>query len=187
MYGLINRAIEELVTNRAGRSGWAAVRERAAMGAVVFASMRPYPDRMTYDLVEAASEALNCTPCEVLRTLGHQWIQFATKEGFGSLLVTGGHDLRDFLLHLDSLHARLGLAMPGLRPPSFLVEEQHDGVLHVQYYSQREGLAPMVVGLLEALGDLFETPIDVSQVRERTQPDDCDIFAIVPLKPESHV
>lgn len=182
MYGLLNRAIEELVTMRAGRSAWSAVRERAGVGEIAFVSIRPYPDSMTYDLVSAASQVLRCSQGEVLRAVGRQWIPFAKNEGFGSLLETAGHDLRDLLLHLDSLHARLGLTMPGLAPPSFLVDEQPEEVLHVHYYSQREGLAPMVVGLIEGLGELFETPVQVSQVREREDADDCDTFAVVPRK-----
>jgi hypothetical protein len=183
----LNRAIEELVTLRAGRSGWDAVRERAGVAAVGFTSIRPYPDAMTYDLISAAGHVLGRSRTEVLRALGRYWIQFVTDEGFGSLLAAGGRDLRDFLLHVDSLHARLGLTMPGLTPPAFVTEEQPEGVLHVHYYSQREGLAPMVVGLLESLGELFETPIHVSQVRERENPDDCDVFAVVPHKRESSV
>ena len=187
MYGLLNRAIEELVTIRAGRSGRDAVRERAGVAAVGFASIRPYPDAMTYDLISAAGHVLGRSQTEVLRALGRYWIQFATNEGFGALLAAGGHDLRDFLLHVDSLHVRLGLTMPGLIPPEFVIEEQPEGVLHVHYYSQREGLAPMVVGLLEGLGELFETPIHVSQVRERENADDCDVFAVVPHKRERPV
>lgn len=187
MYGLLNRAIEQLVTHRAGRCGWDAVRERAGVHHVVFASIRPYPDPMTYDLITATSEVLRWSEGEVLHALGRSWIQFVANEGFGSLLETGGHDFRDFMLHLDSLHPRLGLTLPGLVPPSFVVEEQPEGVLHVHYYSIREGLAPLVVGVLEALGDLFETSIHVSQVRERDTPEDCDVFAVVPRKPECPV
>jgi hypothetical protein len=176
-----------LVTTRAGRCGWDAVRERAGVRGVEFASIRAYPDPLTYDLLSAASDILRCPTAQLLHALGRNWIPFAAQEGFGSLLETGGHDLRDFLLHLDSLHARLGLTMPGLVPPGFVVVEQPEGVLHVQYYSQREGLAPMVVGLLEGLGELFETPIQVSQVRERENAEDCDVFAVVLRKQAASV
>lgn len=185
MYGLLNRALQELVTIRAGRSGWEAVCERAGVGAVGFASMRPYPDVLTYDLVEAASHVLERRQNEVLRALGRFWIPFTRSEGFLALIETSGRDLRDMLLQLESLHARLGLTMPEMIPPRFVVEDRPEGVIHVHYYSEREGLAPLVVGLLEGLGELFETPVHVSQVREREGPDDCDVFAVVPKKAET--
>ena len=182
MYGLLNRAIQELVTIRAGRTGWEAVRERSGASGIEFASMQAYPDAMTYDLVSAASHVLERRPSEVLRALGRYWISFTRSEGFVALIETSGRDLRDLLLNLDTLHARLGLTMPDMLPPRFEVEDRPEGVLHVHYYSQREGLSPLVVGLLEGLSDLFETPVHVSQVREREGPEDCDVFAVVPKK-----
>ena len=182
MYGLLNRAIQELVTIRAGRSGWEAVCERAGVGAVGFASMRAYPDELTYDLVDAASQVLERRPSEVLRALGRFWIPFTRSEGFVALLESSGRDLRDLLMNLDALHSRLALTMPEMIPPRFVVEDRPEGVIHVHYYSDREGLSPLVVGLLEGLGELFETPIHVSQVKERETPEDCDVFAVVPKK-----
>ncbi len=50
----------------------------------------------------------------------------------------------------DAMHARVGLTFEELRPPSFRVRRE-DGRLFVHYHSTRQGLGPMVVGLLEGL------------------------------------
>ena len=179
MYGLVNRAIEELVLERAGAAAWNQVRKRAGVKVAGFVSMQAYPDEFTYGLVAAASQVLGMDPAEVLRAFGRHWILFTGREGYGPLLEAAGGDLRDFLLNLDALHARLGLSMPELVPPSFDVELVGEGVLRVQYRSQRAGLAPMVIGLLEGLGELFEEPVTVehAQARDETRH---DVFIVRP-------
>lgn len=167
MYGLVNRAIEELVNERAGSAAWEAVCRRAGNAPRQFASMQPYPDSLTYDLVAAASEVLQMPAEAVLRAFGRHWILFTAREGYGALLDAAGRDLRDFLLGLDALHARLAIPMPELVPPRFRVCEETDGTLRVSYASDRAGLAPMVLGLLEGLAERFEAKVRVSMQDDR--------------------
>ncbi|MEO1186428.1 MAG: heme NO-binding domain-containing protein, partial [Cyanobacteria bacterium J06636_27] len=63
---------------------------------------------------------------------------------------------------LDSLHSRVGVSFPKLQPPSFEAEELEDDTLNLQYHSTREGLAPMVVGLVKGLGKRFDTEVDIT-------------------------
>ncbi|MEM7411596.1 MAG: heme NO-binding domain-containing protein [Myxococcota bacterium] len=181
MYGLVNRAIEELVLEQAGPAAWNQIRKRAQLQIPGFVSMQAYPDAITYALVGAASQVLDIAPSELLRAFGRHWILFTGREGYGSLLEAAGQDLREFLLNLDALHARLGLSMPELVPPSFSVEEA-DGALRVEYRSTRVGLAPMVVGLLEGLGELFDEPVSVEHVQTRDE-ERHDVFVVRPKAP----
>lgn len=89
-----------------------------------------------------------------------------------------GHDLLSFLKNLDTLHTRVELAMPQLRPPSFVVKESAPGAITLQYYSKRQGLAPMVIGLLEGLGEMFDTAVTVSHTINRTEGTGYDEFFI---------
>lgn len=161
MYGLVNRAIEELVIATAGKETWNRVKQQAGVTEATFISMHPYPDEMTYSLVGAASEILEVDAAELLRGFGKHWILFTANEGYGSLLDMAGDTLRDFLMNLDALHARLGMSMPDLQPPSFRVRDGEDGQLTLLYYSERDGLAPMVVGLLEGLGERFSVDLKI--------------------------
>ena len=78
------------------------------------------------------------------------------------MLDASGKTLREFLENLDSLHARVALTMPQLRPPRFRLIPVDDSTMTLQYHSTRQGLAPMVVGLLKGLAIRFKTPIDIS-------------------------
>lgn len=84
----------------------------------------------------------------------------------------------EFLGNLDALHTRLALSMPELRPPSFVVTEVAEQQLLVEYYSTRAGLAPMVIGLLEGVGDMFGTPVVVTHRSSRESGGHCDEFLV---------
>lgn len=178
MYGLVNRGIEEMVRAAGGSALWEAVRVRAVVDDAVFLSTQDYPDDVTYRLVGAAAEVLDLPPAEVLRRFGYYWITYTGKEGYGPLLTLGGATLPEFLGNLDALHSRLALSIPGLKPPSFVVTAVAEQQLRVQYYSTRAGLAPMVIGLLEGLGDMFGTPAIVTHTASREAGGPCDEFLV---------
>ncbi|MFK8048105.1 MAG: heme NO-binding domain-containing protein [Halioglobus sp.] len=162
MYGLVNRAIEELAIEVGGYSTWESIKDKAGVDVVVFQSMQPYPDEVTYDLVSAASEVLDIPADQLLRQFGKHWILFTAQEGYGTLLKTAGSNVREFIDTLDSMHARISSAMPELEPPSFSSHDLGSDCFQVRYFSKRDGLAPMVVGLLEGVGEMFSTPLLVT-------------------------
>lgn len=161
MYGLVNRAIEEMAIEVAGNEIWEAIKRKAGIDEATFLSMQAYPDKMTYDLVGAASQILDIPAEDILRQFGKHWILFTAKEGYGALLNASGSNLRDFIENLDSMHSRIATTMPELNPPSFECYETTPDQLSVRYFSDRDGLAPMVLGLLEGLGEMFDTPVSV--------------------------
>lgn len=59
------------------------------------------------------------------------------------------------------MHSRIASAMPELNPPSFECFEVESKHLRIHYFSDREGFAPMVVGLLEGVGEMFNVQIEV--------------------------
>jgi hypothetical protein len=100
MYGLVNKAIEQMVCARFVLETWEIIKRTAGVSSAAFLSMESYPDDVTQRLM---------------------------------------------LLH---------------------------------YFSDRPGLAPMVVGLLEGLAEIFHTSIDIAQVAHRDAGDDHDRFAL---------
>ena len=178
MYGLVNKAVEEMVCSQFGAETWETIKQRAEVDADVFLSMNQYPDELTYRLVGAASETLGLSPADILRAFGRYWTLYTVAEGYGELMKLTGASLREFLGNLDNLHARVGLSYPHLQPPSFHCEDTTDGTLLLHYYSDREGLAPMVIGLLEGLGERFATPMAIEQLSSRENGADHDIFRI---------
>jgi hypothetical protein len=101
--------------------------------------------------------------------------QLHRRRGLGPLVEALGPDLTTALLGLDDLHLRVGLVLPHLRPPAFDVSDVDAEGLLLHYRSHRTGLAPMVVGLVERLGERLGTPVTV---RYAGRTGDTDAFAV---------
>jgi hypothetical protein len=176
MYGLINKAIENWVTLRVGVDGWRRIQERSKIGLIRFVAFQSYPDELTYALVAATAEELNEPASQVLESVGEYWALFTVQQGYGNMLDLAGSSFFETLTQLDAMHARLALTMPELRPPSFECEQAENGRLTLRYYSEREGLTPMVVGLLRGLASRFHQTISIQHTLRRSATVDYDQF-----------
>ncbi len=161
MYGLVNRAVEGLVRSQFGDATWTAICEKAEVDPGGFVAMDVYDDAITYKLVAAAAETLEIPAEAVLEAFGEYWTVYTIEEGYGDLVAMMGDTLNEFLDNLDAMHERIGDAMPGLVPPSFKREPNDDGSSILHYSSDREGLAPMVVGLVKGLAKRFNTTVEI--------------------------
>ncbi len=155
MYGLVNRALQQLVCARCGDEGWQRVRTRAGIEDEVFVRMDSYPDEITERLLISASEELHTTAARLLEDFGRYWVRYTMVEGYGALLNDLGRDFRSALDSLDGMHARVSLLYPALRPPRFRCEALEDENIRLHYWSERRGMAPMVVGLIEGLAERY--------------------------------
>lgn len=178
MYGLVNKAIEDMVCNRFGEETWETIKQKAEVDEDAFISMEAYPDDLTHRLVRAASEVLLMSPQEILQAFGEYWVLYTAKEGYGEVMDMAGDNLPEFLQNLDNLHARVGISFPQLKPPSFNCTHIQEDSLHLHYHSTRQGLAPMVIGLIEGLGKRFNTEVEITQESSRDQGADGDEFSI---------
>ena len=178
MYGLVNRAVEDLVRERFGAPAWERIKQRAGLDVELFISMDAYPDEVTYSLVGAASEELGIPAAQLLQAFGEYWILYTAEQGYGELLRMGGASLLEFLHNLHDLHSHVALTFPQLQPPSFWLSDSTEGSVRLHYQSTRSGLAPMVVGLLHGLGKRFNTPVAVEHARRRDDGADHDEFLI---------
>jgi hypothetical protein len=179
MYGMINKAIRDLVVSRFGEAAWQQVREKAGVSDEVFINMVKYPDDATYRLVGAASEVLNAPAAAILETFGEYWTVYSAESGFGHLLDFAGDNLVDFLRNLDNMHTRVALSFPELQPPSFKVTDVADGSLRLHYYSQRDGLAPLAIGMVKGLGKRFSTPVKITLEKAKADGYDHDEFSVL--------
>ena len=167
MYGMVNKAIQDLVTSKFGEDKWITIKNKVGFEDDFFISMQSYPDKLTYDLVGATSETLELDPGDVLEAFGEYWILYTAEEGYGEMLALSGSTLKEFLGNLNMLHERITHIMPNLQPPKFSVEEISDNEVNLTYESDREGLAPMVVGLLRGLGTRFGDKCEINHVTLR--------------------
>lgn len=178
MYGLVNRALQEFICKHHGDASWQAIKAVAGVDIEFFVRMESYPDDITYRLVGAACQSLNIEAAVLLRNFGRHWVLFTGQEGYGSLLDGAGSSLQEILANLDDLHVRVGLMYPALKPPSFSCSDVRDDGLTLHYFSGRPGLAPMVIGLIEGLGERFGKTLTIRQSRDRSAGADHDSFDI---------
>jgi len=178
MHGLVNQAIRDLAVKVGGEQLWLDIKSRACVDVEVFVSMQAYPDDITYQLVESASVLLGISAAEMLHAFGKHWILYTAHQGYGAIFDMMGRTLPDFLGNLDSMHARLSLSMPELRPPSFVCEHVSDSLMRLEYWTHRPGLAPMVLGLLDGLAEMYKVSITVTRGACRENGDDYDEFII---------
>ena len=116
---------------------------------------------------------------KILELFGEWFLTFCQESGYDRILQVLGGTLRDFISNLDALHDHLASVYPGMRAPSFRVSDREDGTLILHYYSSREGLQYIVIGLVRAVArKLLNTEISVEIIKQKQGPGDDVQFAI---------
>lgn len=178
MYGLVNKAVEELVTTNFGDEKWEEIKTKAEVDEDVFISNESYPDEMTYKLVGAASEVLGVSADEVLVLFGEHWVLKTANDSYGSMMKAGGKSLKEFLVNLPNFHTRVAMIYPNLKPPRFECDDVTDDGLTLRYFTHRPGLASFVVGLVQGLGKYYETPAVCTLAESKGDNSECDVFHV---------
>ncbi|MEZ4364552.1 MAG: heme NO-binding domain-containing protein [Kofleriaceae bacterium] len=178
MYGLVNRAIEQMVCEAHGLEAWERIKEAANVDTEVFISSEAYDDQVTYQLVGASSEVLGVPAASILEAFGRHWVLRTAQEGYGDLLRSAGKSLPAFLANLPTFHSRVKLLYPHLKPPTFRCDEVSTNSLRLHYHSPRVGLSMFVRGLLLGLGELFKIELEISHVEKKDDGANHDVFLI---------
>lgn len=161
-----------------GEPTWDTIKEKANVTQEMFVSNESYPDSMTYDLVAAASEILAIEPNVILEAFGKHWILNTAMEGYGGLMKASGKDIKDFLCNLPNFHTRINMVFPDLKPPVFKVSNVQSNSLNLHYSTFRPGLQHFVIGLLQGIAAMFDTPAEVAHIHQKTSDEDADVFHI---------
>ncbi|ARN82070.1 heme NO-binding domain-containing protein [Methylocystis bryophila] len=178
MYGLVNRALEELIIEKYGEEKWAETRKKARVEVEAFISNEPYPDDVTYHLVGAAHDILGFRVSDLMHEFGVRWMTKTAQENFGALLRAAGASLKEFLLNLPQFHAKVQLIYPKLRPPEFKCSDVGEDSLRLHYFSYRPGLVDFVAGLLDGLGEVYGALVTVTLLEAKAKGADHDVFEV---------
>jgi hypothetical protein len=178
MYGIVNKAIEELVVTKYGQEKWEIIKEKSGVEIDYFISNEPYDDDITFKLAEAIEKEMHMPVNEVFVAFGEWWILKTGQEKYGKLMQAGGASLKEFLVNLPMFHNRIMLIYPKLMPPEFKVSDIEDNSINIHYFSKGEGLQGFVWGILKGLGDMFKTPVTVELIQSRTTGDSHEIFKV---------
>lgn len=178
MYGMINQAIEKLVLDQHGSEAWDRICAEANLEDRDFISLQKYPDELTYRLVGAASKVLGAPAAKILEAFGESWTDYARNTTFSRLMRFAGRTFPEFVAGLDQMHAKIKFSLPELEPPSFRVTDMVEGSFRLHYYSSREGLAPLVVGMMRGVGRIYNVEVDMRLDRSRADGHDHDEFVV---------
>ncbi|MFM7565867.1 MAG: heme NO-binding domain-containing protein [Flavobacteriales bacterium] len=178
MYGLVNKAIKDLIVSNHGEESWNEIAKRSDFHDADFVGLRTYEDALTYRLVGNASAVLGADAKDILELFGEYWITYTADEGYGQLMELCGDTFVEFLGNLDMLHHRMNSMMPQLAPPQFTTRNEKENSIELLYRSHREGLTPMLYGLIRGLGKRFGLTCTVEQLSSKGETQDYDLFLI---------
>lgn len=180
MYGIINQSIQELILKEFGEETWLRIVNKSGVDVAEFQNHEVYDDSYTYKLAGAISEVLDTKLENVLMMFGEFWIIEISQKKYPNLMATGGKGFREFMLNLPTFHNRVYLTYPKLIAPEFKVREDND-ILLVEYHSAREGLAPLMEGMLIGITKLFgeEDRKIVKEYSKMPNGPDHDLFRII--------
>jgi Haem-NO-binding len=179
MYGIVNKAIQDLVIANFGEEKWKAIREKSGIDVDFFISNEAYDDEITFQLAIAVSEEMNMSIGDVLIAFGEWWIIKTTKEKYSDLMESGGSNLKEFIINLPMFHNRVTLIYPKLSPPEFKVTDVTDTSLNLHYISNRIGFQEFVRGLIQGLAKRFETKVKIELIQSRNDGSNHEIFKII--------
>ena len=168
MYGLVNRALEQLLSEEHGREKWEQIKSEAGVEEEIFLGNESYPDEMTYKLVGAAAQVTQVPASDILFKLGKYWVLHIASVHYSHFMNSGGNDLLTFLHNLPNFHNRIILVFPQLKPPEFKIGKTGENFVHLHHYSHRPGLTAFVEGLLMGLSEYFRCKIQVSLLTQET-------------------
>lgn len=153
MHGLINVAIEVFTREAFGDGIWQGATEKAGLGFEQFETMLTYPDRLTYDVIDALCVMLDRPRSDLLEDLGTFLVSHPRTERLRRLLRFSGETYLEFLLSLDDLPDRVRLAVSDLELPEMTLEELEDGQFELVCARQMSGFSHVMIGVLRAMAD----------------------------------
>ena len=166
MYGMIHRALRQMVFEQLGKEAWIALEQKLGIGPTELLTGMVYEDELTLEIISETAARMNLTVDECLTEFGRYWIRYADKGSLSSIMKFTGQTLPSFIANLDRLHVAVGTAMPGTQLPSFTMLKNSEGHLSVEYRSDRLGMEKFVYGLFLGLMERFAVHGEVTIVSQ---------------------
>jgi len=168
MHGTVNKAIERLITKRHSVDKWKEIKKDAKVFINVFQSNEPYDDNITFNLINSSSRILKISSDSMLFESGKCWVLDIGLTNYGSMITAAGNNFEEFMLNIPNFQTRLQLLYPNMEPPEFIIHADH-GKIYCEYHSQRDGLTPFIIGAIHAIGDLYDTKINLEQLNHKSE------------------
>ena len=178
MYGLVNQAVQAYVLSQHDEAMWTRIAEVVYLEDDGFLTLELYPDQLTYTLVGALASETGEAAEAVMAAIGKFLTGYVAERGYDDLMRATGGSFAQFVHNIDLLHAQICVAFPRVKVPSFRVTDEVPASLRLHYYSSREGLAPMVTGMLQGVAARFGQELQMRHVVTRGNGADHDEFVL---------
>jgi len=136
---------------------WKKVREQMNLETDSFPSNETYPEAQLGKMGKTCMKILSLKDEEFYEGMGKYFVTLCQECGYEKLLLQLGRRIRDFYLNLDNLHDYLKYTFPKMKAPSFFIEAEDEGSLHMQYRTRRRGFHFYVQGQVKELAKMLFT------------------------------
>ncbi|CAJ0568805.1 unnamed protein product, partial [Mesorhabditis spiculigera] len=172
MIGWVHITVSTLIIRKYGLEVWKEIKRKAGFSdETEFEVQQYYDDSDTFRIFRAAAATLGVSVDDMWELYGDHLITYASETGWNRMLACMADNLQDFLDNLNSMHYFIDqIAFKSeMKGPSFQCEDQGDGTLRLHYFSNRQGLYPIVKGLVRKTAKyLFDIEVSIN-VLERQQ------------------
>jgi len=162
MYGMIHKAIRDMVKTVHGEQAWQSVLSESGASYGDFLSLRSYDDEIAYNLVGACSKILGAPAETCLEDFGRFWVLVTASEHYSDMMKSYGQDTFSLLSRMNEMHERISSTFSGYKPPFFTVDSLNEQHCLLHYRSVRTGLSPFVVGLVQGLGEFYNESVTIA-------------------------
>ncbi|MDQ2092262.1 heme NO-binding domain-containing protein [Marimonas arenosa] len=153
MHGLVNRTIQQFVSDTYGAERWSEVALAADLTFAEFEAMLVYEEALTRRVLEAVCTVLDKPRAEVLEDIGTYLVSHPNAEAVRRLLRFGGEDFVEFLHSLDDLPDRARLAVSDLELPQLELREHAADRFSLTVNARIDGFGQVMIGMLRSLAD----------------------------------
>lgn len=172
MIGWTHVCISTLITRRYGIETWQQIMRKSGLCEDSNIDVQTYyDDTETMRIFRAAASVLGLSVDDMWEMYGEFLITYACETGWDKMLSCMATNLQEFLDSLNSMHYFIDtIAFKSeMRGPTFQCEATGEGSLRLHYFSHRQGLFPIVKGLVRQTSRvLFEMDVKVNVI-ERSQ------------------
>uniref|UniRef100_A0A7I5EBN4 guanylate cyclase n=1 Tax=Haemonchus contortus TaxID=6289 RepID=A0A7I5EBN4_HAECO len=172
MIGWTHLCLSTLITRRYGAEIWEQIMRKAGFAQKSEIDVQVYyDDTETMRIFRTAAGILGLSVDDMWEMYGEFLITYACETGWDKMLNCMANNLQEFLDSLNSMHYFIDqIAFKSeMRGPTFQCEAIGDGLLRLHYFSHRQGLFPIVKGLVRQVSRLlFEMDVKLVVI-ERSQ------------------
>ncbi len=175
MKGIIFNLLEAFIVENLGEDKYDEIEDKCELQTTEpFVGPGSYPDEDILAIVISASDEFNISVDDFFRRWGRFCVPILAEKfpGFFEKSKTA----KEFLSQVDNMHyTEVVKLYKDAVPPKFIYEDPGADKLIMHYTSERK-LCHLMLGLIEGVGDQYETTIEIIQTKCLLEGDEsCDI------------